>query len=167
MAKQLPVVAAGLVLTVDMRNCKIDGWVWPQSARRQERAGKLQAIRDSEGEIVAWQRVMQPVMMLREEMPTSDGRFATPVLDRSQASISVSEMHAYAGRGKSRTAGMSEEQRKAQRYSEKPLTAEQIAAGKRSKFGTPPVEDFIERLEAKVSAFGEVRPARTFCAGAV
>lgn len=161
MAKQLPVIPADIVCTVEallsVGDVPIEGWVWPQSARRQEAAGKLRAIADSSGSVVAWQRVRE-VALMRGESKAPECRSASmPILARSSCSISSSEMNAYAGRhfkgGGSRTAGMTEEEREKQTFPDRPLTEAEILAGKRQRFGKPPAEDFMERLVAKVDAF--------------
>jgi hypothetical protein len=144
-------------------------WVWPQSAKRQEKAGKLRAILDQFGGLCAWQEVGTPAMLrgqagrVEYRAPSPEKSTAMPIFDRSSCSISPSEMNVYAGRhfknGGSRTAGLNDERRAQRKYSDKPLSEAEILAGRRQKFGTPPAEDFVERVVAKVNAFEPSRAA--------
>lgn len=161
MAKQLPVIAVGVVVSVEMVDCEIEGWVWPQSAKRQQKAGKLKAILDSDGVVVAYQRVAQPIAMLREDKERSSSG-VVPVMARSSASITPKEMMLYAGRhfkdGGSRTADMKSDLERAQQ--EYPaLTMKQIERGKHVPTGKPPMEDAVELVVAKVNSFAPVRGA--------
>jgi hypothetical protein len=163
MAKQLPVVPAdlGIVRSAEdllaLGDFPVTRWVWPQSARRQEATGRLRAIRDQFGVLCAWQEIGTPALLRGQTGKVEYHRAPMPVLERSSCAISPNEMNAYAGRhfkhGRSHTKGMSEIQREQRRYSNRPLTMEEIAAGRRQRFGRPPIEDFIERLEAKVESF--------------
>lgn len=161
MAKQLPVIASGVVVSVEMVDCEIEGWVWPQSAKRQQKAGKLKAILDSDGVLIAYQRIAQLAAMLREEAHHASSS-VVPVMERSSASITPKEMMLYAGRhfkgGGSHTMGMkSDLERAAQQYPA--LTMKQIEKGKRVPTGRPPMEDAVELVVAKVESFAPVRGA--------
>ena len=168
MAKELPVVPAGFPCTIESLAAEgdfpIEGWVWPQSARRQERAGKLRAITDSLDRVIAWQRIPAAPAMYKEPVQADHSK-AMPILDRSQCTISLGEMDAYAGRnfkgGRSRTKNLSEMQRvkRAREFQPRSLTQAEILAGRRQKTAPPPMEDFVERVEAKVEAFGAQRHA--------
>jgi hypothetical protein len=134
----------------------IERWVWPTTAKRQEAAGTLRAITDSDGEIVAWQAI-DPCCGTRGESPNPVVFNPKPSFDPVESSITPHEMTAYAGRhfagGKSRTRGLSETKRKERKYPDRSLTEAEIVAGKRLPTGTPPLEDHVERVIAKVDTF--------------
>ena len=162
MAKQLPVIVTGATWPEDLSDCVLDGRVWPHRAKQQIAAGKLAEVR-ADGELVAYRRLAPKIDAALLHQEPKDYAKPMPVLERSSCSISPSEMTAYAGRcfkgGRSRTKGLSEFQRERRTFSDRPLSEEEILAGKRHRTGKPPVEDFIERLEVKVEMFNPQRAA--------
>lgn len=171
MAKQLPVVGAGFLRAFeklvaanavgDPATCKLEDFpafermIWPNRVKKQVKDGLLRPLLDDDGTVIAYEQTGK-AMGARNEFSVP---VAAPiaVLDRSESSITAHEMTAYAGRhfagGKSRTRGLSETKRKERKYPDRSLTEAEIVAGKRLPTGTPPLEDHVERVIAKVDTF--------------